>query len=174
MTAEPQPQLQTDDQIDKLVPLEIWEQISNHLYPSQLSRMSMVNRNFNKIVSSLSVWSRMFSFVFGPKMRLRTLCNIPESKSYMLYMCASSFRVCEGCLKLAPWSANINNLGLPEPVLVRLPTMTKGDIQYLGEEVNLDWKVRMCFACRQKQVLNLEVGDDKITKRRIRWYQTQP
>lgn len=74
--------------IDKRVPPEVWEQIFNHLYPSQLSRMSMVNNNRNRIVSSLSVWSRMFSVVFGPTKRLRLLRNIPESKSFTCFICA--------------------------------------------------------------------------------------
>ncbi|KAF9140149.1 hypothetical protein BG015_001780, partial [Linnemannia schmuckeri] len=32
------------------VPNEVWERILSHLYPSQLSRMSMVNKNLNAIV----------------------------------------------------------------------------------------------------------------------------
>ncbi|KAF8988694.1 hypothetical protein BGZ52_004341 [Haplosporangium bisporale] len=174
MSSEPQSRIQTDSQIDKRVPPEIWERIFNHLYPSQLSRMSMVNKNLYKIVSSLSVWSRMFSVVFGPTERLRTLRNIPESKSHMLYMCASSLRVCEGCLKLAPWDATVYHRTLPMPVLVRLPTMTKGGVHYLGEEINLHWRVRMCTACGQKQFLDSEGGIDEKTKGRIHWYRTQP
>ncbi|KAF9535223.1 hypothetical protein EC957_001900, partial [Mortierella hygrophila] len=41
----------------KRVPVEVWEQIFSFLYPSQLSRISMVNKNFNSIVSLLKVWS---------------------------------------------------------------------------------------------------------------------
>ncbi|KAG0352272.1 hypothetical protein BGZ54_002873 [Gamsiella multidivaricata] len=84
MGTETQSALRTHDQFDKRVPPEIWQRTFNRLYPSQLSRISMVNKNFNTIVSSLPVWSHMFSVAFGPKMRLRTLRNIPESKSYML------------------------------------------------------------------------------------------
>ncbi|KAG0342691.1 hypothetical protein BG000_002475 [Podila horticola] len=87
MSTKRQSQFRSHNHIDKRVPPEIWERIFSRLYPSQLSRMSMVNKNFNKIVSSLSVWSRMFSLIFGPEMKLRTLRNMPESKSYMLYMC---------------------------------------------------------------------------------------
>ncbi|KAG9062671.1 hypothetical protein KI688_004975 [Linnemannia hyalina] len=141
MTTEPQSQLRSQDQIDKRVPPEIWEQIFQHLYPSQLSRMSMVNSNLNKIVSSLSVWSRMFSVVYGPKKRLRTLRNMPESKSYMLYMCASSFHVCEGCLALVPFVFNPNMPANLQPVLADLPTLSKGEIIYLGEEINKGWMV---------------------------------
>ncbi|KAF9304164.1 hypothetical protein BG003_001766, partial [Podila horticola] len=73
--------------IDKRIPPEVWERIFSRLYPSQLSRLSMVNKTFNKIVSSLSTWSRMFPVAHSSdKQRLRTLRDVPESKSYMLYM----------------------------------------------------------------------------------------
>ncbi|KAF9560302.1 hypothetical protein EC968_006254, partial [Mortierella alpina] len=82
-------------QIDHRVPLEVWQRIFRGLYPSQLCRLSMVNRNFNRIVSSLLFWSRIFPLIFGDTKRLRTLVNIPESKSYMLYICANSLDICE-------------------------------------------------------------------------------
>ncbi|KAI1321585.1 hypothetical protein EDD11_003065 [Mortierella claussenii] len=129
--------------VDKRVPVEVWERIFNRLYPSQLSRLSMVNKTFNKIVSSLSVWSRMFTLAFGPKKRLRTLRNIDESKSYMLYMCAS-------------------------PV----PTLSTVEFKYLGEEINMNWYLRMCASCREKQ--RLVVGNNEITNKRVEWYRTQP
>ncbi|KAG0338837.1 hypothetical protein BG005_003614, partial [Podila minutissima] len=72
--------------VHKRVPVEIWEQILNYLYPSQLSRISMVNKNFNSIVSLLKVWSRMFTIAHGPKAHLRPLLGIPKSKSYMTFM----------------------------------------------------------------------------------------
>ncbi|KAG0195633.1 hypothetical protein BGX33_002880, partial [Mortierella sp. NVP41] len=145
MSTESQSQIRTHDQIDKRVPPEVWEQIFNHLYPSQLSRMLIVNNNLNKIVSSLSVWSRMFSVVFGPAKRFRLLRNMPESKSYMLYMCAGSLHVCEECLGLTlPSTA--------EPVLALLPMLSKGNIRFLGEQVNEDWMVWLCQSCREKQI----------------------
>ncbi|KAK3827370.1 MAG: hypothetical protein J3R72DRAFT_496393 [Linnemannia gamsii] len=170
MSAESQSPLRTHVQIDNRVPPEIWEQIFSRLYPSQLSRMSMVNSNFNKIVSSLSVWSRMFSLVFGPTVRLRTLPNMPESKSYMLYLCASSLYVCEQCFVQIPFEYSSFGTTYSQPVLAPLPTMTKGNIKYLGEELNLDWKVWMCTSCRYKQPAFIEVGDDKKTRDRILWY----
>ncbi|OAQ32549.1 hypothetical protein K457DRAFT_16112 [Linnemannia elongata AG-77] len=69
-------------------------------------------------VLSVSV-SRMFSVVFGPTKRLRLLRNIPESKSYMLYMCAGSLHICEECLGLTLPS-------MTEPVLALLPMLSKG------------------------------------------------
>ncbi|KAK3845705.1 MAG: hypothetical protein J3R72DRAFT_487405 [Linnemannia gamsii] len=95
------------DSIDKRLPPEVWATIFSRLYPSQLSRLSMVNKTFNKIVSSLSIWSRIF-FVAYPAgtMRLRTLRDMPESKSYMLYLCALSLYICECCLFMASCKAD--------------------------------------------------------------------
>lgn len=140
--------------IGKRVPVEVWERIFDRLRPSQLSRLSMVNKNFNRIVSSLSVWSRMFSKVH-PYTRLRTLRNIPESKSYMLYMCALSLHVCEKCYcRLAYGQSNLYRLPLPE--LAPMPRRLVPDDNYLleepdtylGEEVDCKWTIQMCFSCR--------------------------
>ncbi|KAF9123817.1 hypothetical protein BG015_005237 [Linnemannia schmuckeri] len=81
----------------KRIPVEVWEQIFSYLYPSQLSRISMVNKNLNSIVSLLEVWSRMFAVAHGPKAHLRPLLGISKSKSYMMFMCSSSLHVCERC-----------------------------------------------------------------------------
>lgn len=144
------------------------KQIFNHLYPSQLSRTSMVINNLNKIVSSLSVWSHMFSVIFGPTKRLRLLRNMPESKIYMLYMCAGSLNVCEECLGLTlPSTA--------EPVLVLLPMLSKGNIRFLGEQVNEDWMIWMCQSCLEKQIRPRERSSDlhPKTRNRMRWYRQQ-
>lgn len=173
MSIESQLELHTHDQIDKRVPPEIWQRIFSRLYPSQLSRMSLVNKTFNKIVCSLSMWSRMFSVTFGPKKRLRTLRNMPESKSYMLYLCASSLYICEECLGLTPFATIRYYNERPQLVLAPMPTMTKGSIKYLGEEINLHWTVRMCQSCCSKQVSEFEIGNDSKTMGRIRWYRQQ-
>jgi hypothetical protein len=180
MSTESQSQPRTHDQIDKRVPPEIWERIFERLYPSQLIRMSMVNRNFDKIISSLSVWSYMFSVAFGPTMRLRTLRNMPESKSYMLYMCASSLYICEECLSRTPcetlrdWQGYRLAEREPRPTLAPMPTLSKGSFKYQGEEVNLNWTIWMCRSCRlKKKDSELQVGDDQKTMDRILWYRSQ-
>ncbi|KAF9988604.1 hypothetical protein BGZ75_009102 [Mortierella antarctica] len=166
--------LNTTLQIDHRIPLEVWQRIFSGLYPSQLCRLSMVNRNFNRIVSSLLIWSRIFPLIFGDTKRLRTLGNIPESKSYMLYICANSLYICEACLGLTENHLYFNK---PQPTLAPMPTMTKGEIQFLGEELNLTWMIWMCSACRDRQYeqsqLSTEGGDDVKTKDRIRWYREQ-
>lgn len=133
----------------------------------------MVNKTFNKIVSSLSLWSRMFSIIFGPKNRLRTLRNMPESKSYMLYLCASSLYICEECLALTPLETVRYPDQRPQLILAPMPTMNMSGIKYLGEEIDSHWKVRMCQSCRSKQVSEWEVGNDIKTLDRIQWYRRQ-
>lgn len=161
-------------QIDQRVPLEVWERIFKGLYPSQLCRLSMVNHNFNRIVSSLLIWTRMFPIIFGDKKRLRVLRDIPESKSHMLYICANSLYICEECLALTDKSLYYYK---PEPTLAPMPTMSQDDVQFLGEELNLTWMIGMCTPCRQKaqerSLQSTEGGDDPKTKERIRWYREQ-
>ncbi|KAG0028647.1 hypothetical protein BGZ81_004545 [Podila clonocystis] len=162
--------------IDKRVPPEIWERIFNHLYPSQLSRFSMVNKNFNVLVSSLSVWSRMFSVAYGSKKRLRTLRNVPESKSYMLFMCANSCFICENCLVLSPYNATASYR--PRKYWAPLPTLSTKELEYLGEELNLDWQVYMCSGCRNISRPSWPscysgIGNDRKTEARMIWYRTQ-
>ncbi|KAG0065862.1 hypothetical protein BGZ89_007844 [Linnemannia elongata] len=105
-------------ELDKHVPAEIWERIFSYLYPSQLCRLLMVNKTFETIVSSLPIWRYLFTENTVRK-RLRFLRDIPESKSYMLYICANSLHICEECgYQHRFGSKNLANL--PLPVLVRL------------------------------------------------------
>ncbi len=160
--------------LDQRVPREVWECIFNGLYPSQLSRLSLVNKNFNDIVSSLSLWSRMFTTAHGPKTRLRCLRGMPESKSYMLYMCANSLRVCEQCL------GSFNHYFAKEKLewhLAPLPTLCTEEFKYLGEPINEDWKIFICLSCSRKNRGTWAGYDtnyfDKTTKSRVQWYRSQ-
>ncbi|OAQ25155.1 hypothetical protein K457DRAFT_129255 [Linnemannia elongata AG-77] len=105
-------------ELDKHVPAEIWERIFSYLYPSQLCRFSMVNKTFETIVSSLPIWRYLFTENTFRK-RLRFLRGIPESKSYMLYICANSLHICEECGYQHRFGSK-NLADLPLPVLVRL------------------------------------------------------
>ncbi|KAF9278310.1 hypothetical protein BGZ88_000639, partial [Linnemannia elongata] len=123
--------LQKHDQIDKRVPREIWDQILHRLYPSQLSRLSMVNKTLNVIVSSLMVWPRMFYAAHGPKAQLRPLVSISGLKSsYMMFMCASSLHVCEKCFGLTEYNADKAYM-LPLPIPVLLPRRSTDAIKYV-------------------------------------------
>ncbi|KAG0050106.1 hypothetical protein BGZ83_005099 [Gryganskiella cystojenkinii] len=142
--------------VHKRVPIEVWEKVLCYLYPSQLSRLSMADKNFRDIVSSQKIWSRMFSVAYGPKAHLRLLVLIPKFKnSYMMFMCASSLHVCEKCFGLTKYEGcNLSNLPLPIPVL--LPRRSTGAVNYVGERFDPDWTIRMCISCRNGHLVDLE------------------
>ncbi|KAG0265880.1 hypothetical protein BGZ95_003190 [Linnemannia exigua] len=157
-------------QIDKRVPPEIWEQIFSRLYPSQLSKMSMVNKNLNAIVHSLELWPRMFHAAHGPKAQLRTLVCIPRFKSsFMIFMCASSLHVCERCFGLTEYSSdNVYMLPLSIPVL--LPRRATDAVKYVGDRFDPNWTIRMCLPCRQGHLTDLEEPiPPHVANRQIGW-----
>ncbi|KAF9122055.1 hypothetical protein BGX30_002235 [Mortierella sp. GBA39] len=156
MSTKRKSQLRTHDQIDRRVPPEIWEQIFNYLYPSQLSRVSMVNKNLNVIICSLEVWPRMFYAAHGPKAQLRPLMCIPKAKSsYMMFMCAWSLHVCERCFGLTGYNAG-NVYMLPLPISIILPRRSTDAIKYMGDRFDPNWTIRMCLPCRQSHLSDLE------------------
>ncbi|KAK3805450.1 MAG: hypothetical protein JOS17DRAFT_781357 [Linnemannia elongata] len=138
-------------QAHKLVPIEVWEHILQYLYPSQLSRISMVNKNFCAIVSSLEVWSHMFVIAYGPKAHLRTLVGVSKSKSYMMFMCSSSLHICERCFGLTGYNVD-GKFRLPLPIPVLLPKRSTDTVKYLGERFEPNFTIRMCLFCRQNHI----------------------
>ena len=140
---------------DIKVPLEVWEEIFLYLYPSQLSRMSMVSKTLAGMIISLELWFRLFNLTHDAHVRLRLLKGIPESKSYMLYMCATSLHVCERCFRLVPFGVK-NSSQLPLPVLVPLRGRSTNEIKYVGERLNLTWTVNFCLDCRQSHFSEFE------------------
>lgn len=138
------------------VPNEIWERILSHLYPSQLLWMSMVNKNFSIIVSSLEVWSQMFYVAHGPKAQLQLLVPTPRFKSsYMIFMCASSLHVCEKCFGLTEYNANRLYI-LPLPIPILLPRWSTDTIKYEGDRFDPNWTIWMCLHCRKDHLSDLE------------------
>ncbi|KAG0087462.1 hypothetical protein BGZ92_007311 [Podila epicladia] len=123
--------------VDKHIPAKIWKQIFSYLYPSQLCRLSMVSKTFETIVGSLPVWYHLFTKNNYGK-QLRFLRAIPESKSYMLYMCASSLHIWEECYRQEFFDSE-TLVDLPLLVLVRLPKrrcFSEEAIKYVGNEAN--------------------------------------
>lgn len=166
--------------IHKRVPIEVWERIFNRLYPSQLSRLSMVNKNFNNIVSSLSVWMDMFKAAHkrkgshrmgGPLKHLRTLHNMPNFKSHMLYMCAISLYICERCFNMS--SSTPSECVKPKKSPAPMPIMSIGRIEYVGEELDLNWTVNLCQLCLIHKKVDGTNYLDGRTRERILWYRTQ-
>ncbi|KAG0044917.1 hypothetical protein BGZ83_009820 [Gryganskiella cystojenkinii] len=84
--------------LDQCFPLEIWEKISRYLYPSQLCRLARATRALNESVGSLQVWKKWFLKTQGcSSAPFKYLPGVTESRSYMLYLCANSLMICEGC-----------------------------------------------------------------------------
>ncbi|KAG0053010.1 hypothetical protein BGZ90_006323 [Linnemannia elongata] len=63
--------------------------------------------------------NKTFETINTFRKRLRFLRGIPESKSYMLYICANSLHICEECGDQQRFGSK-NLADLPLPVLVRL------------------------------------------------------
>ncbi|GJJ74961.1 hypothetical protein EMPS_07319 [Entomortierella parvispora] len=143
---------------DKRIPAEIWSEVFSNLYPSQLSRLSLVSKTFYSIVASLNIWIQLFALTH-PDRELRVLKGRSASASCMVYMCAVSLHFCESCQKLIPFQQT-HAAKLPMPVLIKLPripvvttNITDGRGQkhrLVGNRINLDWRIRMCLECRNE------------------------
>ncbi|KAG0051110.1 hypothetical protein BGZ83_004095 [Gryganskiella cystojenkinii] len=159
--------------IDQRLPVEIWHHVLAFLYPSQIIRLSRVNRMLYAIVASLNSWSRWFFRAHGPETLLYTLPGMPESKSYMLYMCAVSPRICERCFNhsgLGP----VNPVMLPLPVHVPVPkggrARLSSSVDYVGLPMNKSWTIRLCLSCRRK---HFEVHEEHVPSGILGGYKTQ-
>jgi len=139
---------------DKRVPVEVWEKIFTGLYPSQLSRLSIVSKTFYSIITSLPIWSRLFTLTH-PKQELRVLRGRSVSSCCMIYMCAVSLHFCEECQKLVPFQKH-NPSHLPLPVFVtqsNTPAVTTTftnakAVTIAGNRVDYNWRIRRCRDCR--------------------------
>ncbi|KAK3827850.1 MAG: hypothetical protein J3Q66DRAFT_363050 [Benniella sp.] len=147
--------------LEKRLPTETWEQIFLFLYPSQLSRVSMVCRTFYDIVSKLSVWSEIYATVHPNKQNhviggFKPVPGKNPNKDFMIYVCAESLQICELCLSVYK-EADVPKDRLaffPLPVhvwRVRLASKKTGNFQPLSVEIGpQDWVVRLCLGCRRK------------------------
>ena len=158
--------------LDKRIPPEIWQRVFSWLYPSQLSRLSMVNKTFYSVVSSLAKWSEMFFIAHSQdEKRLRTLRGMPESKSYMLYMCAMSLYTCEHCFHMAQFTADRDS----KPKQHQAPMRTLINHQwYAGQELDMHWTISMCNSCAVSFQDDYMSSLDSTTRERLLWYRTQP
>lgn len=169
--------------IDQKIPVEIWHVIMSYLYPSQIIRLSCVSRTMHAIVSALNSWSRWFFKAHGPETRLFTLPGMPESKSYMLYMCAVSPRICERCFAHSGLGT-VNPVTLPLSVHVPVPKIFKtppkpfynnqGEyttkVDYVGLPMNKSWTIRLCLSCRRK---HYEIHEEHVPANILGGYKTQ-
>ena len=140
--------------MDRRVPFEVWQQICLYLYPSQLSRISMVSSTLHDVVDSLPYWSLLFRQVFGPKTALWHLPLVPDSKSFMLYMCAFSSMVCERCNVFFDNHIEAEKAAsLPLPARVESYRRNRKGIQLVGCPVDPNWTIQMCLRCRKSHYI---------------------
>ncbi|GJJ75002.1 hypothetical protein EMPS_07360 [Entomortierella parvispora] len=131
------------------VPLEVWQRICDYLYPSQLIRLSKVSSLTQHAVCNLPVWSKVFALTHGEKSRLHLLPKLPDSQSYMYYMCAISPKVCEQCFKNCDFETDRPS-AFPLPTIAPSQTRCTKDITYHGEPVDKTFTVHLCLECRRE------------------------
>ncbi|KAF9346354.1 hypothetical protein BGX34_004021 [Mortierella sp. NVP85] len=147
--------------LEKRLPIEIWEWIFKYLYPSQLSRVSIVCRTFYDIVSNLSLWSEIYATVHPNNQNhavggFKPVPGKNLNKDFMLYICAESLQICELCLSVYN-EADVSRDRLaffPLPVhawRIRLASKKTGNFQPFSAKIEpQDWVVRLCLSCRRK------------------------
>ncbi|KAG0328744.1 hypothetical protein BGZ99_004604 [Dissophora globulifera] len=147
-----------DISIQMQVPASVWNRICSHLHPSQLARLSLVNKAAYNLVINLDIWSMMYKRMHGtPQILappLQLLPRIPDSHSYQLFMCAISRQVCEGCFRRCDGQRQRGRLAaMPLPVQQHFPSgwdrnETKLTTGKEEEERGEGWNVNLCRNCR--------------------------
>ncbi|KAG0011581.1 hypothetical protein BGZ80_000581, partial [Entomortierella chlamydospora] len=153
------------------LPLELWTKICSYLYPSQLARFALVNKTAYGMIASLKIWSQWFALLHGPTRELSLIPGILPSQSYMLYLCAISFKVCERCLKLIDGTYRKGRLAeMPLPVVLDTHCYFDEDDEFCTRT----WTVRFCRSCRvahyrtHPESLSSVHGASYLTKSEIR------
>jgi len=119
--------------------------------------VSTVSTTLHNVVGSLPFWSFLFRQVFGSTKTLCLLPLVPESKSYMLYMCASSSLVCERCYTYFENYLDVANAAaLPLPVLLQSYRRMHKDTEEVGCPVDPKWTIQTCLACRKNHYTQFE------------------
>ncbi|KAF9358539.1 hypothetical protein BGX26_001483 [Mortierella sp. AD094] len=127
------------------VPLELWTKICSYLYPSQLARFALVNKTAYGMIASLNIWSQWFTKLYGPTGELSLIPEMQPSQSYMLYLCAISFKICECCLKRIDGTYQKGRLAaMPLPVVLDTDYYYDEDDEFCTST----WTVRFCRSCR--------------------------
>ncbi|KAF9384702.1 hypothetical protein CPB97_005438 [Podila verticillata] len=130
--------LMTVDYVNK-IPVELWIHVCSYLYPSQLTRLSQTNHAMYEIVSNLGTWSMILQRVYPERLH-RIIPGLPISKSHMLYVLASSFRICEQCFRYCA-AGSEGRACLPWPTRV-IPSSS-------DQDEHQPWTIRQCLACRR-------------------------
>ncbi|KAI7832359.1 hypothetical protein BC939DRAFT_435289 [Gamsiella multidivaricata] len=142
--------------VDKRVPAEVWEKICSYLYPSQLSRLSRASRSLYELVASLKVWHSYYMRLAGTGLLnlFRRLPGTPLYKTYMQYIFALSYHICEGCSTFSRPLWNLQDFGaIPLPVLEWPDTVDPAKPNNRNIEPDREQcqsVIRLCRSCRCK------------------------
>ncbi|KAI8352008.1 hypothetical protein B0O80DRAFT_499914 [Mortierella sp. GBAus27b] len=160
------------------LPLDVWIRICSHLYPSQLTRISLANKAVYNLVASLDNWEAWYKQLHGKAHTkinsnsestsrqamhiMQPLPGLPKSHSYMLFMCAISRQVCEVCLRRCDGMLHRERLA-SMPLPVEMPPANQytnsdhtgsvntglQDVENMEDKGNdRIWTIRMCKHCR--------------------------
>ncbi|CAO3565265.1 unnamed protein product [Mortierella alpina] len=156
------------------IPANVWRAICSYLYPSQLARLSLVSKALYEVVAGQEIWTDWFerSYANGAlQQTLRIIPGMSPSKCHMLYMCATSFQVCEGCFRRCTVTYQRGKMiMMPLAVVVR----TKPVLTSSGSVHNQEWTIRFCKACRLEHFMSHpepvpdSIHDSFLTKRQIK------
>ncbi|KAF9931103.1 hypothetical protein BGZ65_005052 [Modicella reniformis] len=144
--------------IEKRVPFEVWVRILQYLYPSQLSRVSMVCRTLYEIVSELAIWPEIYTKAH-PDNKNHLIGGIKPTpgknprKLFMHYLCAEGLQICELCYSVYSGSdVSKDRLAFfPLPIHVWRVRAFLMTVQFLpfSPKRPTDWTIRLCLVCRK-------------------------
>ncbi|KAG0371283.1 hypothetical protein BGZ54_007472 [Gamsiella multidivaricata] len=162
------------------LPLELWEVVASHLYPSQLTRLSQTCKALYGVVARLSLWRLWYENLFEAG-QFGGLASAPfyppdlHQAANMLYICARSFRICEECAcfckewhclgmlmqlplsvtmppstALSPSSCSLSSTSTSTSSSLSLALPPAQPDNDQAHEAGTPWSIRMCLRCRQK------------------------
>lgn len=144
---------------EERVPPEVWQQIFQFLYPSQLSRVSMVCRTFHDIISKLDIWSEIYAKAHAGKKNhlvggIKPVVGKHHPKDFMLYVCAESLQICELCFSVYGGTDVSKNIlaSMPLPVQMWRVRAASKNVEFVAYSVKglpKDWTIRLCLTCRR-------------------------
>ncbi|CAO3564334.1 unnamed protein product [Mortierella alpina] len=128
------------------LPTELWQAVCSYLYPSQLARLSRVNRTLYRLVANMRLWStyfiqlrgRRWSFPFYEQLR-----NKPQL--HMHYIIALSYHVCDQCTILSHPDSPQKFAAMPLSIL-EWPSPQPDQADYYPPP----GKIHLCLPCRRE------------------------
>ncbi|KAF9433266.1 hypothetical protein BGZ76_009671 [Entomortierella beljakovae] len=142
------------------IPKETWKWICSYLYPSELTRLSTVNKTMYELVKDLKVWKEWY-FKSQKSSKLALIPGLSESHSFMLYLCSVSFSICELCIRSCKGNRQRGRLAaMPLPVVFSSSPSSSSITSNNGGKTNSNnnedgditlqdtWTIRLCRVCR--------------------------